>query len=746
VFRKLRSRTAPALAFIALPVLSALAGGASPLHAAADATAFTLWLQTMDSCNHSLGNTEFQITDTASPHQISPVDVTAPASSLKSVGSTSTCPLQRGNCATISYGCVQVTITLAPPDTLQITEIATPPPNSNNPLGFAPCNGGSACRSELATLAIDASGGITATTTNTYPDGTTSIYPAGGTFSASAADPIVFHDFGLGYGSCDGDGDADDHLTGTPSSHCAYQPESAEATACQPYPWSCTATESATHFILSNPGPQLAGTPFNVTITAYDAGNDVADNYAGTEGLSWSGPKKSPSGKSPLYPTSATFTNSVATVSVTLFDAQTTSLAVTQGSITGSITGLTVSPAPAHSLSLTTPSPTAGQPFTERITAKDSYGNVATSYSGASTTTWSGASTSPGGFSPVYPSSVTFSSGIGSGSVTLYDAQTTALSVTAGTLKGKSGTFTVQPATAASFTLTTPVTPSAGAPFSETVTAIDAYGNVATGYSGGALSWSGPSPSPSGVAPSYPANPVTFSGGAATVSVTLVDAQNTSIALSDGSISGVSGALTVVPSGASQLLVSNPGAQTAGTAFAVSVTALDAYGNTATGYAGAPAISGPDAAPGGATPAYSANPLQFSGGVATVTITLFDAETTALSVSDGSIIGTSGAFSVFPGSTADLTVSLPDVSPIGQQVTAAISAFDSWGNVASADSSTLDVATSDGVAAATPGDVPSSVTLSGGQASFGITFFSPGMQSVTVSGEGLQGSASTSVQ
>src|SRR4029077_6068827 len=38
---------------------------------------------------------------------------------------------------------------------------------------------------------------------------------------------------------CDGDADADDHLTGSPSGHCDY-PESQEASACQPYPWSCT--------------------------------------------------------------------------------------------------------------------------------------------------------------------------------------------------------------------------------------------------------------------------------------------------------------------------------------------------------------------------------------------------------------------------------------------------------------------------------------------------------------------------
>ena len=58
-------------------------------------------------------------------------------------------------------------------------------------------------------------------------------------------DPILVHNFGLaapgssGASQCEGDGDADDHLTGTPRSHCAY-PEGQEAAACKPYPWSCT--------------------------------------------------------------------------------------------------------------------------------------------------------------------------------------------------------------------------------------------------------------------------------------------------------------------------------------------------------------------------------------------------------------------------------------------------------------------------------------------------------------------------
>jgi hypothetical protein len=91
---------------------------------------------------------------------------------------------------------------------------------------------------------VGSGGGLSAIVTAVYPDGTTATWPSTGSYSGTPSDPIVFHDFGLAApgsahnAQCDGDGDADDHLTGTPSSHCAY-PEPQEASACQPFPWSC---------------------------------------------------------------------------------------------------------------------------------------------------------------------------------------------------------------------------------------------------------------------------------------------------------------------------------------------------------------------------------------------------------------------------------------------------------------------------------------------------------------------------
>ncbi|HEX3605743.1 MAG TPA: hypothetical protein VH134_07450, partial [Candidatus Dormibacteraeota bacterium] len=98
----------------------------------------------------------------------------------------------------------------------------------------------SACQSEVGDVTVGPNGSVSGTVTAVYPDGTVKTWPDnGGPYSGAPDDPLVIHDFGLGPGSCDGDGDADDHLTGTPSSHCGF-PESEEGTVtCQPYPWSC---------------------------------------------------------------------------------------------------------------------------------------------------------------------------------------------------------------------------------------------------------------------------------------------------------------------------------------------------------------------------------------------------------------------------------------------------------------------------------------------------------------------------
>jgi hypothetical protein len=201
-----------------------LGGDSQPTAKAASGSG--VWIQTMDSCKNALGGASYEVVGTG-------ISATTPAANPSTVTQTPTCPLEHGDCVTSTRGCLDLT-GLAP-GSYTIRQTVTPPANATNPGGYAPCEGGSACRWQKAVLTVGGNGSTQATVTNVEPDGTTTT----NTFAGTSSDPIVFHDFGIGTGICTGDGGPDDHLTGTPSPHCAF-PKSLWASACQPFPWSCT--------------------------------------------------------------------------------------------------------------------------------------------------------------------------------------------------------------------------------------------------------------------------------------------------------------------------------------------------------------------------------------------------------------------------------------------------------------------------------------------------------------------------
>jgi hypothetical protein len=243
---------------------------------AASGTTTNVTIQTMDSCKSALGSAQYVLTGAGTS-----ITATTPAHAPQTVGS-GTCALQQGNCATFSAGCAQFTA-VPYPGTYRFVETVTPPGNASNPEGYAPCNGGSACRSEVGTVVIDSTGAVSGTVLNVYPDGTTVTYPIASqhsgipAYAGTPADPIVTHDFGLappgynGAAQCDGDSDADDHSTGTPSSHCRYLPEEDEASACQPYPWSCTLGAGSTTSSATSSDPTTTTTTTTTSTTTRTA-------------------------------------------------------------------------------------------------------------------------------------------------------------------------------------------------------------------------------------------------------------------------------------------------------------------------------------------------------------------------------------------------------------------------------------------------------------------------------------------
>jgi autotransporter-associated beta strand protein len=286
---------------------------------------------------------------------------------------------------------------------------------------------------------------------------------------------------------------------------------------------------------------------------------------------------------------------------------------------------------------------------------------------------------------------------------------------------------TVTAATATKLVITGSGTQSAGASQNLTITAKDAYGNTATGYTGaknltfsGASSSTNPVTAPtvknsSGTAIAFgAATAITFTNGVATVSggnngvLALYKVETAVIAVSDGSISATgSDRLSVTVSGgtATKLVVTGSGTQAAGATQNLTVTASDAYGNTATSYtgsknltfSGANSSTSPVTAPtvknsGGTAIAFgSTTAITFSSGVATVSagnngvMTLYKAEAAVIAVTDGSISATGSdrlSVAVSAGAMNKFLLSLtsPQTNGVAFTGTNTLTAQDAYGN------------------------------------------------------------------
>src|SRR5439155_3164000 len=120
--------------------------------------------------------------------------------------------------------------------------------------------------------------------------------------------------------------------------------------------------------------------------------------------------------------------------------------------------------------------------------------------------------------------------------------------------------------------------------------------------------------------------------------------------------------VNVSAAAATHLSVSAPVNVTAGTAFNVLVTALDAFNNTATGYTGTVHLTSSDALavlPANAT---------LTNGTKTFTVTLKTAggqTVTATDTSNASITGTSGTINVGGAAVSTLQLSAPSSATAG---------------------------------------------------------------------------------
>lgn len=340
--------------------------------------------------------------------------------------------------------------------------------------------------------------------------------------------------------------------------------------------------------------------------------------------------------------------------------------AVTVGVAPGPLAGFEV-------LRANTGDAVAGTPQRFAVRAVDQFGNTVTSWADRATL-----HAEPDGFSLSTPiaSGGVFQQDVllthaGQGSVTVSDQASPPHT-------GQSAPFRVAPGPFAGFDVAMPAGAQvAGSPFPVTVRAVDAYGNTVPETHQVALAASG---TPAGALSPTSSGPFT---GAAQLAVTLTKAlPNTALTVSEGAVARTSGSFPVLPGPIQRFDVSNAASlQTAGVPFAVTLRALDAYGNE-TLDAHDVALLASGVADGALSPVRSGT---FVGHVNLQVAVTEAASGIRLAAQDASASGAQTApFDVQPGPVAGFTLSAPPCVVNGTAFTLALQAVDAYGNPSTA--------------------------------------------------------------
>ncbi len=474
-----------------------------------------------------------------------------------------------------------------------------------------------------------------------------------------------------------------------------------------------------------------AGTPFQVTVKASDIFGNTFAGYTGTVHFTSSDSQAG-------LPADYTFTaadNGVHTFTVILKTAGNQTVTVTDPlgpSFLTSNATVTINPAAASTLMVSGfASPVAaGTAGSITVTAKDAYGNVATGYGG----TIHFSSSDPQAALPADYAFTAADHGVHTFSATLKTAGTQALTAadtTTGSLTGTQSGIIVTAAAAATLVVTgfpSPTVADTAGAF--TVTAQDAYGNVAVGYTGTVHFGSS---DPRAV---LPANYTFTAGdhGAHTFTATLKTAGTQALTATDtatGTITGAQSGIVITAAAAATLTLAGfPSPITAGTAATFTVTVRDAFGNVAAGYTGTIHFSSSD--PQAALPAdYTFTAAD--QGIHTFSATLTTAGTQSLTATDtttGSLTGTQAGIMVNPGSTSVLLVfGFPSPTTAGTPGGVEVIAEDAFGNVTPGYTGTVHLTSSD-PQAALEGD-HTFTAADNGRYAFGVVLYTAGMQSIT---------------
>jgi hypothetical protein len=435
----------------------------------------------------------------------------------------------------------------------------------------------------------------------------------------------------------------------------------------------------------TQPAGATAGSAFTTqpVVTAKDALGNAVPTYTGTVALSI----KSGTGTSgaTLKSCVGSRTGAVTTFSGCEIDTSGTGyvLHASDGTLAGDSSAFNVAAGAATQLVFSTQpaGATAGSAFTTQpvVTAKDAFGNVATSYAGTVALSIKSGTGASG--ATLINCAGTRSAGVITFSGCEIDRAGTGFVLTAsdGTRSVDSAAFNVSAGAFAALVYTTQpggtITGGVAFPTQPVVTAQDAFGNTVTSFAGTVTLAIKQNTGTSGATLSGCSG--ALSNGVTTFSGCKIDKAGTGYKLR-ASASGLNVDSTAfdVTVGPAATFTLTPAATsvTAGSADSLTIKALDAGGNLATGYTGAHSLtfSGASSSPSGAQPTVTnsagtavafgtATSITFASGQATVSgssngvMVLHKAEAASISVTDGTASTASGvAVTVSAGSAAKL--------------------------------------------------------------------------------------------
>ena len=486
-----------------------------------------------------------------------------------------------------------------------------------------------------------------------------------------------------------------------------------------------SSSAAAAVLALSSPSPVIAGAINTCSVTVFDAYGNVAPLYTGTIQFN-------SSDANAVVPSNYTFTGANAgsktfanTLQLKTAGTQTVLVQDISAQLASSQLSITVNPNTVASLSLTgSTSLTAGNAESLTGMALDAYGNPATAYAGTVRLTSSDTQALlPANvvFTPSNHATVTLSpvlSTAGNQNVVLTDIGNSNLAATLGNIA-------VAPSSAQKLKLTMASIATAGTPLvTVTVTAQDAYGNVALQYNGSVILTSSDA---NVVVPA----PVVLSAGTAVLSNAVIfkSTGTQSLTATDAAsvLTGTTQSAVVAPGVIISLQLSGTTSSVAGSLYALQISSLDAYNNVVGGYRGTVHVTSSD------TNAVLPANLVFGAGdagIKTTTVTLKTLAAQTITAADvGGIPSRTLNLSVTAAAAQTLSLSIPASSLAGQPLTVTVATLDAYGNIAAGYLGTVRFSTTDANAL-----LPASLTLAGGTTTLAnaVILKSAGNQNVVV--------------